>query len=126
MCEYEGVSLNNTMQKITDLNIIISNLVEFAREQHLIEQTLDNCLKFLTNEFNENGLPHQWKPSDIEMRFRSHSLVFESGLLSYSYISTMLDLYVNDRDVGDYSLIIGLDGELVDDYLVFHPEYADD
>jgi len=55
------------------------------------------------------------------MKFRSHSLCFENSLLSYPYFATSLDLYVNEEEVGEYRLIVFLDGQVDDDYLIFYP-----
>lgn len=105
-----------------DLSFMIENLAEFAREQKLVARALDGCATFLNNESRENGLPRKLSSSDVKMMFRSHALTFESSLLSYPYVSTILDLYVAEEEVGWYKLIVRLDGQAEDDYLVFHPE----
>lgn len=108
------------MENVSD---IVDRLVEFAREQNLVARTLESCSLFLHNEAKENGLPRKLNPASVEMKFRSHSLTFRNNLLSHPYISTQLDLYVGDEEVGWYKLIVGLNGQAEDDYLMFHPEW---
>jgi hypothetical protein len=108
-----------------DLSAIADDLTGFAHEQNLVARALDGCSAFLKNEAQENGLPRQLSPSDIKSEFRSHSLTFESSLLSYPYVSTRLDLYAAGEEVGWYKLIVRLDGQNEDDYLVFYPERKD-
>jgi hypothetical protein len=106
-----------------DLNANIDSLAGFAHEQKLVARAFDACSVFLNNEAQENGLPHQLNPADVKIRFRSHSLTFESNLLPYPYISTQLDLCVGDEEVGWYKLVVRLDGQNENDYLVFYPEW---
>lgn len=106
-----------------DLSAIIENLAGFAREQNLVARAYDGCSAFLHDELKEDGLSHNLSPSDAQMKFRSHSLTFESNVLSHPYIATRLDLYSKDQEVGWYKLIVGLDGQDKDDYLVFYPEW---
>jgi hypothetical protein len=67
------------------------------------------------------------KLSDIKLHFDKQSLVFKHGVLSYPYVSVQIGLYIADpkgihfcnlKLIGTYRLIVMLDGEIVDDYLV--------
>lgn len=67
------------------------------------------------------------RPNDIQLHFDNQSLVFKHGVLSYPYIDVQIGLYVADpkgiyfRDlepIGTYRLIVMLDGEIDDNYLV--------
>ncbi len=109
-----------------DLSTIVDELAEFAREQNLVARALDSCITFLNNEAQEGSLPHQLSPSDVSMRFSSHSLTVESSSLTYPYVCTRLDLYVAEEEVGWYMLVVRLGGQDEDDYLVFYPEWKGD
>lgn len=104
-----------------DLNAIADRLTIFAHEHDLAEQAKDSCSKFLHNAAGD-GLPHNLNPSDVRAEFRSHFLTFESSLLPHPFISTRLDLYAGEDEIGWYKLIVRLDGQVENDYLVFHPK----
>jgi hypothetical protein len=59
----------------------------------------------------------------VRVEFHSQSLFFKSGRVPYPFIQTVLDLYVGKHQVGDYTLITLLDGEVIDDYFVVFEEY---
>ena len=103
-----------------ELNTIVDHLAAFAREQKLVARSLEGCSLLLRNEAKGNRLPRRLDPAAVKMNFRSHSLTFESGMLSFPYISTQLDLYVETEEIGWYKLVVRLDGENEDDYLVFY------
>ena len=105
-----------------DLTTIVNRLGEFGRQHDLIARAKDGCWKFLRNTASENSLPRGLIPSDVRAEFHSHSFTFESSLLSYPFVATQLDLYAGEEEIGGYRLIVRLDGEADDDYLVFHPE----
>lgn len=104
-----------------DLNAIVDRLAAFAREHDLVAQAVVGCSKFLRNTAEENGLPPGLRPADVRAEFRSHSLTFESSSLSHPFVSTRLDLYAGEDEVGWYKRVVRLDGRAEDDYLVFHP-----
>jgi hypothetical protein len=104
------------------LNTIVDQLAMFAREQDLVARAKEGCSKFLHSAAEEDGLPRNLNFSDVRAAFCSHSLTFESSLLPYPFVSTRLDLYAGEDEVGWYKLIVRLDGQAEDDYLVFHPE----
>jgi hypothetical protein len=107
-------------------NAIVVTLVEFARDHDLIARAKHGCAVYLENSANDGDLPPGSESSDLRMEFRSHSLTFESSLLGYPYIATLLNLYVGDKEVGWYKLIVCLDGRVDDDYLVFYPTPGED
>jgi hypothetical protein len=106
-----------------DLSTIIENLAGFAREQNLVARAFDGCSAFLRNKSKEDNLHDDLNLSHVQMKFRSHSLNFESNVLQHPYIATRLDLYSKDQEVGWYKLIVDLDGQDENDYLVFYPEW---
>lgn len=97
----------------------VNRLAEHARAYQLAERAGESCASFLRNEEAESSLPGGMKASEVVVRFRSHALFFESSLLGYPFITTRLDLMAGDEQVGYYKLISDLDGQVVDDYLVF-------
>ena len=104
------------MDELTDA---ANRLTQHARAYQLAERARDGCALLLRNEEGENGLPGGMRARDVEVRFRSHALYFENSLPGYPYISTLLDLIAGGEEVGYYKLISDLDGQVVDDYLVF-------
>jgi hypothetical protein len=97
----------------------VNRLAEHARSYKLAERAGDGCALFLRNEEAESGLPGGLKAAEVEVSFRSHALYFDSSLLGHPYITTRLDLIARGEQVGFYKLITDLDGQVVDDYLVF-------
>lgn len=108
---------------MTDLDHIVVPLAEFARRQNLLERALEGCSRFLEREGRSKRLPRRLDPARVKMNFRSHTLTFESGLLDFPYITTQLDLSVGGEEIGWYKLLVRLNGEEEDDYLVFYPEW---
>jgi len=108
---------------MTDLDYIVASFAEFARRQNLLERALEGCARCLEREANEKRLPRRLDPAKVRMSFRSHALTFESSLLAFPYISTLLDLYVGNDEIGWYKLLVRLNGEEEDDYLVFYPAW---
>jgi hypothetical protein len=104
--------------------------LRLASQRHdLMRRATESCRAFLLDSATEGRLPPDkggWNIDAIEMRFKSQSLVFAHGLLSYPFMETMFDLYVRDqsgmypegREIGSYRLITLLDGRAEDDYLV--------
>jgi hypothetical protein len=105
-----------------DLHHIVDRLAEFARRHDLIARAKDGCSKFLRNIAGENDLPRGWSLTDVRQEFRAHTLTFESNVLSYPFVVTQLDLYAGEDEIGWYKLVVRLDGQAEDDYLVFHPD----
>jgi hypothetical protein len=97
----------------------VNRLAEHARSYKLAERAADGCALFVRNEEAESGLPGGLKAAEVEVSFRSHALYFDSSLLGYPYITTRLDLMARGEQVGFFKLITDLDGQVVDDYLVF-------
>jgi hypothetical protein len=125
--------------KMTDMfEETIQNLEQWSQQQKLIELALESCKVSLKNCAIEEAelFPTQntgadvlrgHKLSDIQLHFDKQSLVFKHDILSYPYVEIQIGLYVADatgvylRDlepIGDYNLIVKLDGEIDDDYLV--------
>jgi len=102
-----------------DLADAVNRLDQHARSYRLTERAGDGCALFLRNEEAESGLPGGLTAGEVEVSFRSHALYFESSLLGYPYITTRLDLMASGEQVGFYKLITDLDGQVVEDYLVF-------
>ena len=121
---------------------IIQNLEKWSSEQHLIENTFDSCKISLQNSAVEDAelFPAMntgidiicgWKLSEIKLEFDYQSLVFKHGILSYPYIDTQIGLYIDRpescyfrdlKQIGTYRLIVRLDGEVDDDYLIMDDE----
>jgi hypothetical protein len=121
---------------------IIRNLEEWSQEQNLIEKAIECCKASLQNCSIEEaelfstmntgaGVLRGRQIDDIQLHFDKQSLVFKHGVLSCPYIDTQIGLYVADpkglyfRDlepIGIYRLIVTLDGEIDDDYLVLDDE----
>jgi hypothetical protein len=111
---------------MNELADAVNLLSRHAHAYQLEERAHDGCALFIGNTERESGLPSGLSASDVEARFRSHALFFESSLLGYPYITTQLDLLAGGGQVGFYKLITDLDGQVVDDYLVFEGAEADE
>ena len=106
------------------------NLCELAEQQQLVNRAIASCKTWLNNSRyrdDDTVLIAEFAVDDIEFRFDKQSLVFKNRKLDYEYIDTQLGLYVNrtsgELHVGHYRLITTLDGEAVDDYLIFYPDH---
>ena len=97
----------------------VNRLTRHARAYQLAERAGDGCALFLRNAEREGGLPEGIKAGEVEARFRSHALYFGDSESGYPHISTRLDLVAGGEEVGHYELISDLDGQVVDDSLVF-------
>jgi hypothetical protein len=103
------------------LHGIVKHLSEWASERRLVQEAMRGCERWFVNE---SGTIDGWAVADIRMAFRSQSLCFVSGLLSYPYFVTSLDLFASGEEtegfstIGEYRLITRLDGEVDDDYLI--------
>jgi len=91
---------------------IIDYLNELAQQQNLVEQAIEICDEQILSVGGEfNG----YKLEDLQKRFRSHSLIFKSDLVPYTYIGTHFDIYnLDNRYLGYFKLITSPDGELID------------
>lgn len=106
------------------------NLCELAEQQELASRAIAACKTWLNdNRYRDDDtvLIAEFAVDDIEFRFDKQSLVFKNRQLDYEYIDTQLGLYVHrasgELQVGHYRLITTLDGEAVDDYLIFYPDH---
>jgi len=98
---------------------VLRILSNFSDEQQLLDRCMRSCRRCLHNTASEDA-NFTWQIEKIDQRFCSMSLCFRSGLLSYPYVSTNLDLLVGDDEIGTYTLITTLDGEDIDGSLVFY------
>lgn len=99
---------------------IVEYLTSLAAERNLVQRARQGCSTFIENTKRDGGLPAQLQQDKIRMEFRRHSLIFESAQPAYAYIDTMLDLFIDDEEIGYYRLITCLNDEVDDDYLVFY------
>jgi hypothetical protein len=101
---------------------VIDRLTHLAESQDLIQRAMEGYAACWANE-GLSDLPFTF--ADVRPEFRSHSLNFKGGrwVYSFPFIRTVLDLYVGEHQVGDYTLITLLDGEVIDDYFVIFEEY---
>ena len=75
-----------------------------------------SCLTFLQNE---SPLPNGWTPENFMIEFHRIGLIFEQANALAPYFETTLTLHYAGLEVGSYKLITSLDGQDLDDYLVF-------
>jgi hypothetical protein len=111
--------------KETDLdqNSIVLYLSNLASKQYLIERAMRGCDKWFENE--EYGLIGGWSRKDFVKEFFTFSLTFKRASWDLVYIDTTLNLLDKDgQEIGYYRLITTLDGEVDDDYLIFHKDSA--
>lgn len=96
---------------------LLDRLRDHAKTHDLLLRAQEGVQKWLRDESN---LPLNWKPDEIRTEFRSHSLSFQHGLLSYPFIDTTLRLFHKDEEIGYYSLITTMNGKDDDDYFVLY------
>lgn len=106
-----------------DQDSIVLYLSNLASQQCLIERAMRGCDKWFENE--EDGLIGGWSCKDFVKEFFTFSLTFKHANWDLVYIDTTLNLLDKDgKEIGYYRLITTLNGEIDDDYLVFHKDYA--
>jgi hypothetical protein len=117
-----------------EIKQLIEELQELVKKQNLQEKAIQYCKTALTNskaeEIDLNLEPlNGYELGNIQLQFKKHSLIFKNNVLTYPYINTTIGLYLinksrkspNDlEEIGEYSLITLLDGEIDDDYLLFY------
>jgi hypothetical protein len=116
-------------------DIIIQNLEKWSQEHNLIENTFKSCIVHLHNAATEDAelfgtsidMISGWKLSDIKLELENQSLIFKHGILTYPFIITQIGLYIEEpescyfrglKPIGTYQLIVTLDGEVDDTYLI--------
>lgn len=96
---------------------VIDYLNTLAQQQHLIERASEICDEQI---ISQGGSFNDCKLENLQKRFRSHCLVFKSGLVPYTFIKTHFDLYTLDNKyIGYFSLVTNIDGTLVDTISAF-------
>jgi hypothetical protein len=97
-----------------------------AEAHDLRRRAEESCRVWLRSAFEAGDLGGL-SPEGVEIVFERCALVFDHGILSYSFVETRLGLYVRDtagadfrglRPIGHYRLITRLDGTADDDYFV--------
>jgi hypothetical protein len=105
-------------------DIIIQNLEKWSQEHNLIENTFKSCIVHLHNAATEDAelfgtsidMISGWKLSDIKLELENQSLIItQIGL----YIEEPESCYFRGlKPIGTYQLIVTLDGEVDDTYLI--------
>lgn len=94
---------------------LVARVNSIAEELNLVSKAFEGAQLWINSD--DFDLDNVIK-SNLKLGFRFHKLCFKNERLDYPYIETQLDIYLNENDVGDYSLYSLLDGEAVDDALV--------
>jgi hypothetical protein len=121
---------------------IIQNLEKWSQEQDLIKEAFDSCWTNLHNCATEEAemfptmntgidIIRGWKLSEVKLELDHQSLIFKHGILSYPFVLTQIGLYIEKpkscyfrdlKPIGTYRLIVRIDGEVDDDYLIIDEE----
>ena len=94
---------------------LVARINSIAEDLNLVSKAFDGAQFWINSD--DFDLDDAIK-SNLKLEFRFHKLCFKNESLDYPYIETQLDIYLNEDDVGYYSLYSLLDGEAVDDALV--------
>lgn len=100
-----------------DWSTIIAQLGAHAEAHDLTARAEQGCAACFENE---GGSIDGWTVADFRTEFHSHKLA--CGHPSHNpHFETILNLHdLNGEEFGYYRLITDLDGQVRDDYLVFH------
>lgn len=101
---------------------VVTRLKDLATSQRLVQRTREAFAGWWANEDMSD---FQFTLEEVRTKFQRQSVFFANRYLKYPYITTTLDLYVGRHQVGDYTLVTLLDGEIDDDYLVIYPEFQE-
>jgi len=119
------IGLPSENKQHLDMSVITRQLTKISEEQDLNQLAEEHLLMALENFREEEtkefsvlfGDKH---PSKIKTKFFKQSLVFRHAFLEHFYMDTEYRISGRDgMEAGSYRMITDLNGEPVDDYLVF-------
>jgi hypothetical protein len=125
---------------------IIRALEAWSQEHNLTDRAIESCKVAMQDCAREDAelfpdrntgpeLLAGYKLDEFQIHIDSQALIFKNDFLPYPYVDMRIGLYVPDPDgahfrnlkpVGHYRLIVTLDGEINDDYLVIDEDVLDE
>jgi hypothetical protein len=103
---------------------ILTFLHQSSEKHNLVERAKLGVRAWWDNE--EDLAEYSFGYDDLRIEFKFQALAYRHAMLNYPYIDTTLALIAGDRDIGYFSLITGLDGSVIDDYLVLDELRSED
>jgi hypothetical protein len=102
---------------------VLERLNRHAEELRLVQRAIDGHTATWANMDADDLQDYPFRFEEVRTKQPQHQLVFKPGILSYPYVRTTLDLFVGEYQVGYYTLVTLLDGEVDDDYFVIFEEF---
>lgn len=116
-----------------NLEAIQDALKKFSRDNDLVNDAYEHCRQAIRNGIqndkeNNTSKLDGFDPAELIHRFKTQALIFNSSHRTIPFVRTQIGIYVADPDgpwgdhmrpVGRYELDTDLNGEHIDDWLVF-------